>query len=222
MIGRTFNPASYAISHLRHGLFRSLTTVATLSITLAFAILTSSMLLGVTQRIDEDEGLLRGNIPGSIDMFSEFNIDPELSEEARSALLHWMFLTTALVLIVAFFIVYNTMAMSVEERRAEIGVLRAIGFSTAEVLRIFLIEGGMIGIISWTVALFLGMPFIVNLAAYLISKGDGGLFFVQPVIDLPLAALSLAVSVGLCLISTYLASIRRIRKPPVDTMRPAV
>jgi hypothetical protein len=200
-------------------MFRTGTTIATLSITIAFAILTSSLFLGVRSQVDERAGLLDGAIPGSIDLFSEFDITPDLSEGARDTLFTWLFITAVLVLLVAFFIVYNTMAIAVSERKKEIGILRAVGFSSGEVLRLFLIEGGFIGLVSWTIGFFFGMPLIVNLAAYLIARGDETFFFVQPVIDPPLLIASLFGSVAFCLLSTYLASYYEIRKAPVESMR---
>ncbi len=52
----------------------------------------------------------------------------------------------------------GTMSINVLERRREIGVLRAIGASTRSVLRIFVIEGVLIGVLSWAGALLLSQP----------------------------------------------------------------
>jgi len=76
------------------------------------------------------------------------------------------------------------------------------------------------GLISWTVALFLGMPLIVNLGAYMIENGDRGIFFVQPRIDPFLAIASLGITVGLCLVSTYAATRRSVHRRPVESMMP--
>ncbi len=216
-----FNPATYSMSHLVKERTRSLTMIVTISLTVAFLLLTSSLLFGVINEIgtSEKQGLLQGSIPGSIDMFETFQLDSELSERARNSLINYLMITSLIVFLVAFFIMYNTMAIAVKERRKEIGILRAVGFSTGEILKIFLVEGAMIGMISWIAALFLGTPFIVNLAAYLIERGDGGIFFVQPVIPPQLIAISLAVTLGLSLGSTYMAIIKPIRSSPVALMR---
>jgi hypothetical protein len=209
------------MSHLFKERTRSVTTITTISLTIAFLLLTSSLLFGVIAEIqtDEREGLLQGRIPGSLDMFEQFRLTGELSEKSRNSLVNYLLITSLIVFIVAFFILYNTMAISVRERKKEIGILRAVGFSTAEVLKIFLVEGGMIGLISWISALFLGTPLIVNLAAYLIERGDKGLFFVQPVIPFQLVVISLAATMLLALGSTYLATIGPVRSSPVAMMR---
>jgi putative ABC transport system permease protein len=52
----------------------------------------------------------------------------------------------------------GTMSMNVLERTREIGVMRAIGASDGAVLRVFLTEGVLIGLISWIVGTVLGYP----------------------------------------------------------------
>ncbi len=209
------------MSHLIKERTRTLTTIVTISLTVAFLLLTSSLLFGVISEIqtDEREGLLQGRIPGSLDMFEQFRIDGQLSEKARNSLVNYLLITSLIVFVVAFFIMYNTMAISVRERRKEIGILRSVGFSTGEVMKLFLVEGGMIGMISWISALFLGTPLIVNLAAYLIERGESGLFFVQPVIPFQLVLISLVATLGLTLGSTYLATMGPVRSSPVAMMR---
>lgn len=52
----------------------------------------------------------------------------------------------------------GTMSMNVFERTREIGILRAIGASNPILMRMILTEGLLIGLISWTLALFLSWP----------------------------------------------------------------
>lgn len=56
------------------------------------------------------------------------------------------------------------LSLSVLERRREIGVMRAIGASNWQVIRLFVGEGVLLGLISWLIALPLSIPF-----AYLFS-----------------------------------------------------
>ncbi|HEY6084800.1 MAG TPA: FtsX-like permease family protein, partial [Nitrospira sp.] len=49
-------------------------------------------------------------------------------------------------LLVGTFLIYNTMAFSVTQRRREIGIYRAIGMTQYEVSALFLIEGGLLGL----------------------------------------------------------------------------
>lgn len=50
------------------------------------------------------------------------------------------------------------LSLSVLERRREIGVMRAIGASSGDVIRLFVGEGVLLGLISWLIALPLSIP----------------------------------------------------------------
>lgn len=52
----------------------------------------------------------------------------------------------------------GTMSINVMERTREIGVMRAIGASNSSILRIILVEGLIIGIVSWTVGGLIAIP----------------------------------------------------------------
>jgi putative ABC transport system permease protein len=53
----------------------------------------------------------------------------------------------------------GTMSLNVLERTREIGVLRAIGASNSSILKIVLIEGILIGLMSWFLGVFFSLPF---------------------------------------------------------------
>ena len=52
----------------------------------------------------------------------------------------------------------GTMTMNVVERAREIGVLRAVGASDRSVLTIFLVEGVLIGALSWAIGVVVSVP----------------------------------------------------------------
>ncbi len=52
----------------------------------------------------------------------------------------------------------GTMSINVLERTREIGVMRAIGASDGSVLQIFMVEGVLIGVLSWLVGTVLALP----------------------------------------------------------------
>jgi putative ABC transport system permease protein len=65
----------------------------------------------------------------------------------------------------------GVLSLSVLERRREIGVMRAIGASSAKIARIFMGEGLTLGILSWLVALPLSVP-----AAFWLTQALGSVF----------------------------------------------
>jgi len=58
----------------------------------------------------------------------------------------------------------GVLSLSVLERRREIGVMRAIGASSWQVIRLFVGEGVLLGLISWLIALPLSIPAAYGLA----------------------------------------------------------
>jgi len=118
-----------------------------------------------------------------------------------------------IALLVAAFGVANTMTMAILERTREIGLMKAIGATDAEVMAIFLMEAGMVGLLGGLSGLgvWLAAQEAVNrLVANLPQGQDGGGMAFLPIniqnlsdglmiIDAPLMlfALTLATLVGL-------------------------
>ena len=89
---------------------------------------------------------------------------------------------TVILLIMAFLMalvgalgLMGTMSINVLERKREIGVMRAIGASDGAVLRIFIVEGVIIGVMSWA-----GGILVSQVMARLISYQVGMAFLELP------------------------------------------
>ncbi len=67
-----------------------------------------------------------------------------------------MSVVLALIIVVAAFTVIATLIMVVLDKKKEIALLKAIGMSDYGVLRVFLYQGGIIGVVGTTVGLGLG------------------------------------------------------------------
>ena len=52
----------------------------------------------------------------------------------------------------------TTMSINVVERGREIGVMRAIGATSASILGVFIVEGVLVGVLSWLLAMPLSYP----------------------------------------------------------------
>ncbi|MBK8276838.1 MAG: ABC transporter permease [Nitrospira sp.] len=70
-------------------------------------------------------------------------------------------------LLVGMFLIYNTMAFAVAQRRREIGIYRAVGMTQGRVALLFLIEAGLFGILGGVVGSIAGMVLAQQLVALL-------------------------------------------------------
>ncbi|OQW34669.1 MAG: hypothetical protein A4E19_17250 [Nitrospira sp. SG-bin1] len=90
-------------------------------------------------------------------------------------------------LLVGMFLIYNTMAFAVAQRRREIGIYRAIGMTQSRVAILFLLEAGLFGFLGGIVGSATGMVLAQELVALLsrtisdlyapVGAGEGGLLW---------------------------------------------
>ena len=74
-----------------------------------------------------------------------------------------IFVILLLVVAVAAFNIVSTLVMVVQEKRAETAILRTLGASPLSVLGIFMIQGGLIGIIGTLFGVMLGVGVALNI-----------------------------------------------------------
>jgi putative ABC transport system permease protein len=129
------------------------------------------------------------------------------------------FLFGLVALVVGSFLVANTLAMTLSEQTREIGLLRAAGLTSRQVMGIFLRQGAAVAAIGSAVGLILG----VGLAGLII----GFLRSTRAVLvtGLPINALALLVAFGMGMVVTLAASAfpaaAASRISPMDALRPS-
>jgi putative ABC transport system permease protein len=108
----------------------------------------------------------------------------------------------------------TTMSLNVLERRREMGVLRAIGATPRVVWLMVIIEGLLIGILSWTIAAVLAWPVSKALGDALVrAMLRGGLDFVfEPWGLLIWLIVSISVSAAGSFIPAWKASRTTVRE----------
>jgi lipoprotein-releasing system permease protein len=77
-----------------------------------------------------------------------------------------MSVVLALIILVAAFTVVATLVMVVLDKTKEIAVMKAMGATDGAVLRIFLYQGGLIGLVGTTLGLLLGLAVCKGLFVY--------------------------------------------------------
>jgi putative ABC transport system permease protein len=111
-----------------------------------------------------------------------------------------------LALVVGLFLAYNTMTFSVVQRRATIGVLRALGVTRAEIVATVLAEALCLGLVATALGLGAGVVLAGGLVR-LVTRTINDLYFVVVVRDLAVAPAGLARAAALGVGATLLAAL---------------
>ncbi|WP_424019214.1 ABC transporter permease [Halorientalis pallida] len=120
----------------------------------------------------------------------------------------------SLSLLVAGVSIANTMLMSVTKRREEIGVLRAVGYSKVDILRILLVEAALLGAIGAGIGIALAL--LVVLAANAIFLGSPFAFTSGSILYLVGAV---AFGIGTSLVAGAYPAWRAANERPVEALR---
>ncbi len=121
---------------------------------------------------------------------------------------------SVIVLLIGSLIVFTNMMASVNERKREIGIFRAIGFRKLHVVRIIFLEALIVGLIAGIVgyALGLGVSYIIG---PMITGVKGGSLFIDPL--LALGAIFLSSLIGI--LSSAYPAIHASKMDPTTALR---
>jgi lipoprotein-releasing system permease protein len=136
-----------------------------------------------------------------------------------------MFLILALIVLVAAFNIVSTLFMVVMEKRLDIGVLKTMGATPEFVLRIFLIEGLLIGGLGTALGTALGAALIWVLERYPFVRLPGDVYFIE---TLPVRAESgdfaavILAALALCIAAAWYPAWQAARIDPISAIRKPV
>ncbi|WP_248492350.1 ABC transporter permease [Tsukamurella sp. PLM1] len=130
--------------------------------------------------------------------------------QAITAMMGVLYALLGLAVVIAILGIINTLALSVVERRREIGMLRAIGLVRGQVRRSIYLESMLIAVFGAALGLVLGVLLGVSLVNALRDEGLGSVVVPWPTVIVMLVA-SAFVGVG----AAILPAIRAARTPPL-------
>lgn len=135
-----------------------------------------------------------------------------LSAQSGSKSLIQFFVIVAVALGIA-----SVLIVSVVQKSREIGILRAVGTPPRRIMRVFLIQGGVLGVVGSFIGSGLG-ALLSKLFENLARDPSGAPKF--PVqLDLPLFAFATAVATGVGLLSAVIPARRAARLDPATAIR---
>jgi lipoprotein-releasing system permease protein len=127
----------------------------------------------------------------------------------------------ALIIVVAAFTVIATLIMVVLDKKKEIAVLKAMGATDGAILRIFLYQGGIIGLAGTSLGLLLGIAVCKGLLVYGFPL-DPKVYFIS---HLPVQArlqeflFTGGIAIVICLAATIVPSLYAARLRPAEGFR---
>jgi ABC-type antimicrobial peptide transport system permease subunit len=137
------------------------------------------------------------------DMLQEFG-------RALNNILLMLTAIAALVLFAGIIIIANAVALAMLERRRELGILKATGYTSGRVLSVVLIENGVVGAVGSLLAMML-----VSLATALFGLVGGTNFGVNPVTTVGL----IVVVAATAMVTATLVAWRSTRVRPLEVLR---
>jgi len=132
-------------------------------------------------------------------------------------------ITSVFALFIGMFIIYNTFAIAVTQRRSEIGILRALGATRGQIRTLFLVESALTGLAGTMLGIVAGLALARAMAGYIGGflediygvaqrAGDIGL-------DPKLAAAAVGMGVLTSLVAAVLPARSAARVDPVKALQ---
>lgn len=152
------------------------------------------------QGLTED---LRHQLPYQLESWQESNAQLVSALNAQSVSTS---LIRGVVLVVVVLGIASVLVVSVVQKRREIGILRAMGATRAQVLRVFLVQGAVVGAVGSVLGIALAVLMIWLFTTF-VRGADG-----QPLFSIslpPLLALQVAVLATVCGVLAAIAPARR-------------
>ncbi|MFN2463631.1 MAG: FtsX-like permease family protein [Candidatus Dormibacteria bacterium] len=127
---------------------------------------------------------------------------------------------SVLALVIGLFLIYNNLAMTVQERRRDIGLFRSAGATPGWVRALFMTQAAVLGAAGTLMGVILGIVVAIALIAYLRGAGNqqGVDLVLDPGIIVQVALIGLLATVACAVIPAS----RAARVAPMEAIRPQV
>lgn len=169
--------------------------------------------------VDEsDEELMGGvlarvaDVPGTVAF--ELGALTQLIENLIDQLKAIPTLVAWLALVAGTAIIANTVALATQERRRQIGVMKAVGLKGRRVLGMLIIENGLIGLLAGAIGV--GVGFVITVVLVLASESPGEL---RDAIDVATMGWLLLMSIGVAVGAAILSAWNAATEKPMNVLR---
>jgi lipoprotein-releasing system permease protein len=141
-----------------------------------------------------------------------------------------MFILLSLVVAIAAFNLVSSQVMLVQDKQADIAILRTLGMSPKQVMQIFMIQGLVIGLVGVSIGTVLGIMLSLNLSVLVrFVEGVTGselmpadVYYISGVptqVNTEDVLIIIAVAIVMCLLATLYPAWRASKTNPVEALR---
>lgn len=141
-----------------------------------------------------------------------------------------MFILLSLVIAIAAFNLVSSLVMLVQDKQADIAILRTLGLSPGAVMRVFMVQGMVIGVVGVTLGVIGGVLLSLNLS-YIVKFIEGltgselmpaDVYYISGVptaVEPTDVALVAVIAFVLCLLATIYPALRASKTDPASALR---
>lgn len=141
-----------------------------------------------------------------------------------------MFILLSLVVAIAAFNLVSSQVMLVQDKQADIAILRTLGLSPGKVMQVFMVQGLVIGLVGVALGVVFGVLLSQNLSAivHVVESFTGNELMpadvyyisgVPTVVDIGDVLTVTAVAIAMCLLATVYPAWRAAKTNPVEALR---
>ncbi|WP_041920990.1 ABC transporter permease [Ilyobacter polytropus] len=132
-----------------------------------------------------------------------------------------MIIVFSLIVVIAGFVVWVTLNMLVREKTRDIGVMRAMGFSSEKIMKIFLIEGMVLGVMGIIIGTAVALGILWYVKNYSIAQLTSIYYLTKIPVELSLKEIFTIIGANLVVIfiSSIFPAYRAAKLQPVEALR---
>ena len=132
-------------------------------------------------------------------------------------------MSSGFALLIGMFIIYNSFAIAVTQRRSEIGILRALGATREQIRTLFLAESAVAGLIGSSIGVAIGVMFarsLTGVTGEIMTAMFGARQNAQEaIIDPRLLLLAIGLGVATSMLAAYVPARNAARVEPVQALQ---
>ncbi len=141
----------------------------------------------------------------------------EMAKESTVALDHSLGMASAFSFMLGIFVIYNTFQMNIGERRRQLGILRALGTTRGQIIRMIFIESLLLGICGTFIGWILGIFAARGLSIAMANASD--IDHPQNVLTLFPFFISGICGLAVAIVGAFMPALRASMLSPAEAMK---